>query len=75
MFCVQLDLDSSLEEQGPFDLIFHKLTDQLAKAQQGNTKARKQIERFHVSVLCITIICVNWDDPTINSTSSICVAL
>ncbi|KAK2190640.1 hypothetical protein NP493_72g02015 [Ridgeia piscesae] len=42
----QLDLDRSLADQGPFDLILHKLTDQIAKANQGNNIAKSRVERF-----------------------------
>ncbi|KAI0237554.1 hypothetical protein LSAT2_011866 [Lamellibrachia satsuma] len=45
---VKLDLDRSLEEQGPFDLIMHKLTDQIGKGKQ-----RKQ----HCQVTCAAILC------------------
>ena len=45
----QLDLDRSLADQGPFDLILHKLTDQIAKANQGNNIAKSRVERFCVS--------------------------
>jgi inositol-1,3,4-trisphosphate 5/6-kinase/inositol-tetrakisphosphate 1-kinase len=43
---IKLDLDESFEEQGPFDLIFHKLTDQISRSELGCSDAFKQIERF-----------------------------
>lgn len=35
---LQLDLDVSLEEQGPFCVLLHKLTDIIALANQGDTR-------------------------------------
>lgn len=32
---LKIDLDKSLEDQGPFDMILHKFTDILVKSQQG----------------------------------------
>ena len=46
----QLDLDGSLEDQGPFDLILHKMTDQIGKANQGNNIAKSRVQRFCVSM-------------------------
>ena len=43
-----MDLDQQLEEQGPFDLILHKLTDQIAKGNQGNLRAKQHVEQFQV---------------------------
>ena len=44
----QLDLSRSLDEQGPFDAILHKLTDLIAKAQHGNQNAKKEMARLEV---------------------------
>ena len=44
----QIDLIRPLEEQGPFDLILHKLTDVVAKADLGHGAAQIQIERLQV---------------------------
>jgi len=43
---VKIDLDQALESQGPFDIIIHKLTDQIARSQTGCTDAQLQIDRF-----------------------------
>jgi len=40
---LKIDLDQSLEEQGPFDMILHKFTDIIVKAQQGNITAQRII--------------------------------
>lgn len=37
---VKLDLTRSLEEQGPFCVIFHKCTDIILKANAGDPKVR-----------------------------------
>ncbi|XP_046877816.1 inositol-tetrakisphosphate 1-kinase isoform X1 [Hypomesus transpacificus] len=36
---IQLDLSQPLEEQGPFDVIIHKLTDLILEADQNDTQA------------------------------------
>lgn len=46
MEIVKLDLDHPLEDQGPFDIILHKLTDQIARCEEGCQIAMKQIDRF-----------------------------
>ena len=51
----QLDLDGSLEDQGPFDLILHKMTDQIGKANQGNNIAKSRVQRFCVSMRVETV--------------------
>lgn len=48
MEILKLDLDQSLDDQGPFDVILHKLTDQIARSEEGCQVAQKQIERFQV---------------------------
>lgn len=42
---VKLDLSRSLEDQGPFCIIVHKLTDIIVQAGQGNEKAQAMLER------------------------------
>ena len=44
----QIDIDLSLEQQGPFDLILHKINDILAKANQGNAQAKARIKNIQV---------------------------
>lgn len=41
---VKIDLSKSLESQGPFDVILHKLTDHIARAHQGNQEAASYIK-------------------------------
>lgn len=43
---VKIDLDRSIEEQGPFSLIVHKISDILVKADQGDAVAKKTISAF-----------------------------
>lgn len=43
---VKLDLDKSLEEQGPFSLIVHKISDVIVRADQGDLQAKKTINAF-----------------------------
>jgi len=50
MLLFQLDLDEPLEQQGPFDVIIHKLTDQIARSQSGCREAQQNIDRFQVAV-------------------------
>ncbi|KAL5008978.1 hypothetical protein ScPMuIL_014559 [Solemya velum] len=40
---VKIDIDSPLEEQGPFHMILHKLADIMVKAEEGFTTAQKHI--------------------------------
>lgn len=42
---VKLDLTRPLEDQGPFCLILHKLTDIIAQADKGDVKAQEMIRR------------------------------
>lgn len=43
---VKLDLERSLEDQGPFALIVHKISDILVKADQGDVNAKKTVSAF-----------------------------
>lgn len=43
---VKIDLSQALDTQGPFDAIIHKVTDILAKANNGNLKARQYIHNI-----------------------------
>ncbi|CAK9304637.1 unnamed protein product [Gordionus sp. m RMFG-2023] len=43
---VQINLDLDLDKQGPFDLIIHKLTDVIAKADLNETKALLICQKF-----------------------------
>ena len=56
MLSFQLDLDEPLEEQGPFDVIIHKLTDQIARSQSGCREAQQNIDRFQVVICMITFV-------------------
>ena len=48
--CFQIDLEKSLEEQGPFDMILHKFTDILVKSQQGYITEQRIINHIEVSL-------------------------
>lgn len=43
---VRIDLSQSLEEQGPFDIIVHKVTDVLGRAEGGHTKDQLYAKNF-----------------------------
>ncbi|XP_071441836.1 inositol-tetrakisphosphate 1-kinase-like [Hetaerina americana] len=43
---VKIDLSCPLEDQGPFSVIIHKLTDIIAKAVQGDVQAREIIRHL-----------------------------
>lgn len=43
---VKIDLERPIEEQGPFSLIVHKISDILVKADQGDAAAKKAISAF-----------------------------
>lgn len=43
---VKLDLTRSLEEQGPFCVIFHKCTDVIIKANGGDPKVRIRLTKI-----------------------------
>lgn len=43
---VKIDLERPIEEQGPFSLIVHKVSDFLVKADQGDLVAKKIISAF-----------------------------
>jgi len=45
---VRLNLDTPLDQQGPFDLIVHKLSDVAAKADSGDLTAKQQVDAFEV---------------------------
>ncbi|XP_043536741.1 inositol-tetrakisphosphate 1-kinase-like isoform X2 [Chiloscyllium plagiosum] len=43
---VQIDLTRSIEEQGPFDLIVHKLSDLMRDATQNDTQSQQLVQKF-----------------------------
>lgn len=43
---VQLDLEKPLEEQGPLDVIIHKLTDVILEADQNDAQSQALVQRF-----------------------------
>ena len=45
---IQVDLEKPLEEQGPFDLIIHKITDHMAAATDGDSQALKTMKGLEV---------------------------
>ncbi|MGH0164105.1 UNVERIFIED_CONTAM: hypothetical protein FKN15_046349 [Acipenser sinensis] len=42
----QLDLTKPIEEQGPLDVIIHKLTDLILEADQNDTQSLLLVQRF-----------------------------
>lgn len=44
----QLDLSQPLEEQGPLDVIIHKLTDLILEADQNDTQSVLLVQRVQV---------------------------
>ncbi|XP_069772317.1 inositol-tetrakisphosphate 1-kinase-like isoform X2 [Narcine bancroftii] len=44
--CVELDLEKPIEEQGPLDVIIHKLTDVILEADQNDAQAQELVQRF-----------------------------
>lgn len=64
-FCPQLDLQKPLSDQGPFSVIFHKLTDVVTQAAKGDNKARCMIDNLEVSKALSAVwivFCQNWKD-------------
>ncbi|XP_041669073.1 inositol-tetrakisphosphate 1-kinase [Cheilinus undulatus] len=47
---VQLDLNQPLEEQGPLDVIIHKLTDLILEADQNDSQAVLLVQRVQVYI-------------------------
>ena len=45
---IQVDLEKPLEEQGPFDLIIHKITDHMAAATDGDSQALRTMKGLEV---------------------------
>ena len=46
--CPQLDLSQPLEEQGPLDVIIHKLTDLILEADQNDSQSVLLVQRVQV---------------------------
>ena len=47
---LQIDIEKSLEEQGPFDMILHKFTDILVKSQQGYITEQRTMRSIEVGI-------------------------
>lgn len=45
---LQLNLSRPLEEQGPLDVIIHKLTDVILEADQNDSQSLELVYRFQV---------------------------
>ncbi|KAG8326680.1 Inositol-tetrakisphosphate 1-kinase [Homalodisca vitripennis] len=45
-----MNLDKPLENQGPFTVILHKLTEIIVQTMQGNTKAKSMIEEVEAYI-------------------------
>ena len=48
IFFFQIDFKRPLEQQGPFDVFLHKLTDIIVKAEQDNANDSQEVELFRV---------------------------
>lgn len=46
---MQLNLSRPIEEQGPLDVIIHKLTDVILEADQNDSQSLELVHRFQVS--------------------------
>lgn len=46
---LQLNLSRPIEEQGPLDVIIHKLTDVILEADQNDSQSLELVHRFQVS--------------------------
>lgn len=45
---LQIDFKRPLDQQGPFDIFLHKLTDIIVKAEQDNMDDSQEVELFRV---------------------------
>uniref|UniRef100_A0A8D0DP24 Inositol-tetrakisphosphate 1-kinase n=1 Tax=Salvator merianae TaxID=96440 RepID=A0A8D0DP24_SALMN len=52
---IQLDLTKPIEDQGPLDVIIHKLTDVIIEADQNDSQAMELVHRFQVTIFCIEL--------------------
>ncbi|XP_038642128.1 inositol-tetrakisphosphate 1-kinase-like isoform X2 [Scyliorhinus canicula] len=43
---IQIDLTKSIEDQGPFDVIIHKLSDLMLEAEQKDAQSQQLIQKF-----------------------------
>jgi len=46
----QIDLEKPLEDQGPFDMILHKFTDLIVKAQHGYIQEQRIMQNIEVRI-------------------------
>lgn len=49
LLALQLNLSRPIEEQGPLDVIIHKLTDVILEADQNDSQSLELVHRFQVS--------------------------
>lgn len=60
IFFPQLDLSQPLEDQGPLDVIIHKLTDLILEADQNDSQAVMLVQRVQVcNPLIFLVILMN----------------
>lgn len=55
-FISQLDLSQPLEDQGPLDVIIHKLTDLILEADQNDSQAVMLVQRVQVCISFIFLV-------------------
>lgn len=53
----QLNLSRPIEEQGPLDVIIHKLTDVILEADQNDSQSLELVHRFQVSENHVALGC------------------
>lgn len=52
---VKIDLNQDLEKQGPFAIIIHKLSEDAAKAKQGDPSSVIKLQAFEVSFFSLLV--------------------
>ena len=53
---IRLDLDEPLETQGPFAAIVHKVSEEMARAENGDTESKRRIQTFEVTSFIRTFL-------------------
>ena len=53
-FLIQIDLSKPWIDQGPVDVLIHKVTDFIAAAENGDLQAFKAVQKIEVGY-CITL--------------------
>lgn len=74
VFFFQLDLTKPIEDQGPLDVIIHKLTDVILEADQNDSQSLELVQRFQVCDSSIALPHFKQEDGlgAANSVCSLC---